>query len=58
MYYYNKTYKGNLFHHEIVGEELLKPEACNFIKKKLQYRCVPVNFAKFLRTAFFIEGLW
>ena len=23
---------------------------CNFTKKWFQYRCVPVNFAKFLRT--------
>ena len=27
--------------------------ACNFIKKKPQHRCFPVNIAKFLRTAFF-----
>ena len=26
------------------------PEACNFIKKKLQHRCFSVKFAKFLRT--------
>ena len=25
-------------------------QACNFIKKKLQHRCFPVNTAKFLRT--------
>ena len=25
-------------------------KACNFIKKKLQHRCVPVNTAKFLKT--------
>ena len=29
----------------------------NFIKKRLQHRCFPVNIAKFLRTAFFIEHL-
>ena len=28
---------------------------CNFIKKRLQHSCFPVSFAKFLRTAFFIE---
>ena len=28
-------------------------KACNFIKKKLQHRCFPVNIAKFLRTAFY-----
>ena len=25
-------------------------QACNFIKKRLQHRCFPVNIAKFLRT--------
>ena len=25
-------------------------KACNFIKKRFQYRCFLVNFAKFLRT--------
>ena len=29
-----------------------------FLKKRLWYRCFPVNFAKFLRTTFFIEHLW
>ena len=32
-------------------------KACNFTKKKLQHSCFPVNFEKFLRTAFFIEHL-
>ena len=27
-------------------------QACNFIKKRIQYRYFPVNFAKFLRTPF------
>ena len=26
------------------------PEASNFIKKRLQHRCFPVNIGKFLRT--------
>ena len=26
-------------------------QTCNFIKKRLQYRCFPVNFAKFLGTS-------
>ena len=34
------------------------PQVCNFINKKLQHRCFPVNIAKFLRTTFFIEHLW
>ena len=28
------------------------------LKKRLQNRCFPVNFVKFLRTAFFIEHCW
>ena len=28
------------------------------LKKRLWYRCFPVNFAKFLRTPFFTEHLW
>ena len=28
-------------------------QACNFIKKRLQCRCFPVNIAKFLRTLIF-----
>ena len=30
---------------------------CNFIKKRTQHRCFPVNIAKFLRTAFFTKHL-
>ena len=33
-------------------------KACNFIKKRLQHRCFPVNITKFLRTRFFIEHFW
>ena len=32
-------------------------KACNFIQKKLEHRCFPVNIAKYLRTAFFTEHL-
>ena len=35
----------------------LQPAACNIIRKRLWYRCFPVNFAKFLRT-FFTKHLW
>ena len=28
-------------------------KACNFIKKRLQYKCFPVNIGKFLRATFF-----
>ena len=36
---------------------LIKLQAWNFIKKRLQHRCFPAKFAKFLRTAFFKENL-
>ena len=39
----------------IVSESL---QACNYIKKRLQHRYFPVNIAKVLRTAFFIEHIW
>ena len=37
------------------GKHLCCLKACNFIKKRLLKGCFPVNIAKFLRTAFFIE---
>ena len=30
-------------------------EPCNFIKKRLQHKCFPVNFCEFLRTLMFTE---
>ena len=36
---------------------LLTPRWNFCLKKRLWYRCFPVNFAKFLRTPFFIEHL-
>ena len=30
----------------------MRPETCNFIKKRLCYRCFPLNFEKFPRTSF------
>ena len=35
-----------------------RPEACNFIKKRLWRRSFPVSFAKFLRTSFLTEHFW
>ena len=34
-----------------------QPKACNFIKKRFQHKCFPVNIVKFLRTAYFTEIL-
>ena len=36
--------------------KLLRP--ATLLMKRLWHRCFPVNFAKFLRTALFIEYLW
>ena len=33
--------------------ESLFNEPCNFIKKRLQYRCYPVKFAKIFKNTFF-----
>ena len=37
--------------------KVAKRQPCNFIKKRLQDKCFPVNFATFLWTAFFIKHL-
>ena len=36
----------------------LGPHACNLLRKRLWHRCLPVNFAKFLRAPCFMEHLW
>ena len=36
----------------------LQARPATLLKKRLWYRCFPVNFAKFLRTPFSIEHLW
>ena len=35
---------------------VVEPETCNFIKKRIQHRCFPVNFAKIFRTYFRISS--
>ena len=42
----------SLFFNKVAG---LRPGT--LLKKRLWHRCFPVNFAKFLRTSFFIEHL-
>ena len=37
-----------------VLESLGNQKACNFIKKRLQHTCFPVNIAKFLKVQSFI----
>ena len=48
-----KFLRQSLFFSKVAG---LKP--ATLIKKRLWHRCLPVNFAKFLRTPFFTEHLW
>ena len=33
-------------------------QVCNFIKKRIERRCLSENITKFLRTAFFIQRAW
>ena len=45
------------FVNSTVKHMCLSPLACNFIKKRLQFRCFSVKFTKFLRALFFIGKL-
>ena len=40
---------------ESVFDKVAVLQVYNFIKKRFQHRCFPVNIAKFLRTVFFIR---
>ena len=40
---------------EFLSNKVTGLKAGNFIKKRLQHRCFPVNIGKLLRTDFFIE---
>ena len=37
---------------EFLFNKVAGPQTCNFIKKRFQHRCFPVNVTKFLRTPF------
>ena len=41
----------------VLSKKVLFEISQNLLKKTLRYRCFPVNFAKFLRTLFYIEHL-
>ena len=49
------SYKFRKIHRK---KSLPEPEPATLLKKKLWHRYFPVNFAKFLKTPFFIEHLW
>ena len=61
IYFFRKSF-GNFTGKTPVLESLFKkvagPQACNVIEKRVQHKCFPVKFAKFLRAPFFTEGLW
>ena len=38
---------------ESLFNEVLGLKDCNFIKKRLKYKCFPVNIAKFIKNSFF-----
>ena len=40
---------------ESLLDKVTDPQAFNFIKKRLQHRCFPVNFAKKFKNTFFTE---
>ena len=42
---------------ESLFNKVADPKFYNFIKKRLQHRCFPVNIAKFLKTPYFEEHL-
>ena len=50
------SWKFHKIHRKTPEPESLRP--ATLIKKRLWPRCLPVNFVKFLRTAFIIEYLW
>ena len=42
----------------VVNRCSVKKWPATLLKKRLLHNCFPLNFVKFLRTAFFIEHLW
>ena len=48
-----KHLRWSLFFNKVAGLKV-----CTFIKNRFQRRCFPMNIAKFLRAAFFIEHFW
>ena len=43
---------------ESVFNKVTGLQACNFVKKRFQYRCYYLKFAKFSRILFFTEHLF
>ena len=47
---FRKTYKKTPLP-EFLSDKVVQHQACNFIKKRLQFRCFTVNFAKVLEAS-------
>ena len=46
----NKIHVSLLSHKKNSCDGIFSQKACSFIKNRLQHRCTPMNFAKFLKT--------
>ena len=59
MFYRNCVFKSfKIFTRKHLFQSLFNKLAGLSLQKRLCYKCFLVNFAKFLRTCFFIEYLW
>ena len=57
IFFFFCTYLFYFFTHIIFSALRSSLRPATLLKKRLWHRCFPVNFAKFLRTTFFIEHL-
>ena len=53
-----RKFTGKHLYWSLFFNKVTRLQACNFIKKRLQYRCFPKKFAKFLRTTFFADTIY
>ena len=51
------NFAGKIHVLESLFKKALGPQACKFIKKRLQHRYFPVKLARFLRALFYTEHL-
>ena len=47
---YSKKFVGNIHRKTPVLESIFNKVACNFVLKRLQHKCFPVNISKFVKT--------
>ena len=51
-------FSGKHLFHSLFINKVAGLRSSTLLKRRLWHRCFPVNFAKFLRTPFFIQHLW